>query len=104
MAFLKNKRRVLGGMVFAPFKIWQVLGKKGVVLSEGKRGGNAEKIRVWEAQETGSKKFTPLCGSGGRVNGSGGRVTVSCGRVIVLSNQMKTSGYDFTPSNHSLTG
>jgi hypothetical protein len=38
LAFLKNKRRVLGGMVFAPFKFWQVLGKKGVVLSEGKIG------------------------------------------------------------------
>lgn len=75
MAFLKNKRRVLGGMVFAPFKFWQVLGKKGIVLSEGKWGEIDGKIREGEGERKGKRKFTPLCGSGGRVKGSGGRVT-----------------------------
>lgn len=104
MAFLKNKRRVLGGMVFAPFKFWQVLGKKGIVLSGGKWGEIDGKSREGEAAGKGKQEFTPLCGSGGQVTGSDGRVMGSGGRLTGWANHLKTSWHDFTPSGVSLTG
>ena len=80
------------GMVFAPFKFWRVLGKKGIVLSEGKIEWKCKENKSREAQEDGTRKFAPLCGSCGRVTGSGGRVTGSGGRVTGSGGRVTGSG------------
>lgn len=42
---------------FCSLQIWQVLGKKGIVLNEWKWGENAEKIRVVERRKEGQEIY-----------------------------------------------